>query len=453
MPPVVAYANRLPVSKSRAGWHASAGGLVSALRPALEERGGSWVGWDGGADDVPKRLDGLGIDLCPVRLSRKEVDDYYHGFANRTLWPLLHGLVEQPVLERAWWRAYREVNARFAAVSPEAAGALNWVHDYQLMLVPALLRERAPEQRTVFFLHIPFPAPELYARLPWRAQLLDGLLGADVVAFHTEEYRDNFARACARLRDDVRVDDARIVLPDGREVVTAAHPISIDAASYAAQAVEPGVERCLRGLRKQFGGKRVLVGVDRLDYTKGILERLRAIELVLERRPDLRGSVAFVQIAVPSRGEIREYRELRTSVEELVGRINGRFTEPLGDVPVHYLYRGITPDRLLAYYRVADVGLVTPLRDGMNLVAKEFVTSQHAGASDGALVLSEFTGAAEQLHGAILCNPFDVEGVAGAIELALELPAEDRRARLDRMAAEVAEHDVHWWAEQELSAA
>nr|MBA2626765.1 trehalose-6-phosphate synthase [Gemmatimonadales bacterium] len=405
---LVAYANRLPVSRGRHGWRASAGGLVSALRPALESRGGAWVGWDGGAGDVPRRVEGFDVELVPVALSRREVEDYYHGFANRTLWPLLHGLIEQPVFERRWWTAYRDVNERFAAVEVGSDG-LRWVHDYHLMLVPSLLR-RAGAGPIGFFLHVPFPPPEVYARLPWREQVLDGLLGADTVSFHTETYRDNFVRTCARLRDDVRIEGRTIALAH-RRVLTAAHPISIDARTLAEDARSAATERSLRGLRAQFGGRRILLGVDRLDYTKGIIERLRAIELLLEGRPELRGRIAFVQIAVPSRGEIREYREVRRNVEELVGRINGRFTDPGGDVPVHYLYRGIPPERLLAYYRLADVCLVTPLADGMNLVAKEFVTAQAACGGSGALVLSEFTGAAVELGDALPCNPFDVVGL------------------------------------------
>jgi trehalose 6-phosphate synthase len=445
---LVAYANRLPVSRGRQGWRPSAGGLVSALRPALESRQGAWVGWDGGAGDLPRRVEGLDIELLPVALSRREVEHYYHGFANRTLWPLLHGLIEQPLFERRWWTAYREVNERFAAVEA-GRGGLRWVHDYQLMLVPSLLR-RAQTGPIRFFLHVPFPPPEIYARLPWREQLLDGLLGADVVSFHTDAYRDNFVRTCARLREDVRIEGKTIALAR-RRVLTAAHPISIDARTLAQDARSNATERYLRGLGAQFGGRRILLGVDRLDYTKGIIERLRAIELLLEERPELRGRLAFVQIAVPSRGEVREYRELRRKVEELVGRINGRFTDPGGDVPVYYLYRAVPYERLLAYYRLADVCLVTPLADGMNLVAKEFVTAQAAGDGAGALVLSEFTGAADELHDALVCNPYDVAGLAGAIELALELDENDRRRRIERMAAATARRDVYWWTEQELA--
>jgi trehalose 6-phosphate synthase len=455
-PPLVAVSNRLPVERGRAGWRPTAGGLVSALRPALEARGGAWVGWDGGVSGLPRRVEGLEVELCPLELDRPTLSSYYHGFSNRTLWPLLHGLVEQSLFERRWWDAYTSANERFAAAALDQVSrrgdALLWVHDYHLMLVPALLRHHSGDRAIGFFLHVPFPAPELFARLPWREQLIDGLLGADVIAFQTEEYRDNFARTCLRLRRDVSYDEGRLRLPDDRTVVTAAHPISIDADALARDALTPPVERSLATLRHQFATRRVLLGVDRLDYTKGILERLHAIELLLEQQPQLRRGLAVVQIAVPSRGEVREYRELRREVEAEVGRINGRFTEPTADVPVHYLFRGVRHDRLLAYYRLADVCLVTPLRDGMNLVAKEFVVAQDASDQTGVLVLSEFTGAAEELHEALPCNPFDVDGLASTIELALELDEQDRRRRLARMATTVHDHDVFAWAQQEISA-
>ena len=404
---------------------------------------------------MPRRVPGLDVDLDSVGLSRAEVEGFYHGFSNRTLWPLLHELVEQPRFERASWRAYRAATERFAeaaAAGVAPADALLWVHDYHLMLLPARLREALPGRPLGFFLHVPFPPPALFARLPWRNQLLDGLLGADVVAFQTEEYRDNFTRTCARLVPEASVRGDRVVLPEGRQVRTAAHPISVDASDFAARARGRGVERCLSGLRRQFAGRRVVVGVDRLDYTKGILERLRAIEVLLEQRRELRRRLAFVQVAVPSRGEVGEYRALRAQVEEAVGRINGRFTEPGADVPVHYLFRGVSPDRLLAYYRLADVCLVTALRDGMNLVAKEFAVTQAAGGEAGGLVLSEFAGAAGDLEGALLCNPFDTEGTAGLVELALELPEAERRRRIEAMGRAVAERDVFWWSRQELTA-
>lgn len=447
--PVIAFANRLPVRRARNGWRLSDGGLVTALRPAMEVRGGTWVGWDGGSE-VPRQVDGVDVELRSVTLTRREIDDYYHGFANRTLWPLLHGLVEQPVFDRSWWTAYRDVNSRFADADDAGEAGFRWVHDYHLMLLPELLRRRAAPGRIGFFLHVPFPSSEVFARMPWRTAVLEGMLGADAVSFHTARYRDNFLRACVRLLDGVHVEGTTVYLPDGRRVRTEAHPISIDAGDFARRATEPRVDRYLAGLREQFDGRRVLLGVDRLDYTKGIPERLRAIELLLELRPELRSEIAFIQVAVPSRGEIREYRELRAAVEQLVGRINGRFTEPGVDVPVHYLYRGVTPERLLAYYRLADVCVVTPLQDGMNLVAKEYVTVQAATGGSGALVLSEFTGAIEELPEALPCNPFDLEGLTGTLSLALELDEDDRRHRIDAMATTIRDHDVFAWVDQEL---
>jgi trehalose 6-phosphate synthase len=399
---------------------------------------------------VPRRLPELDVDLDPIDLSRREVADYYHGFANRTLWPLLHGLIEQPVFDRGWWRTYGEVNERFAGAGG-AEAAVRWVHDYQLMLVPGCLRARGVAGSIGFFLHIPWPAPEIFARLPWRREILDGLLGADVVSFQTEEHRENFIRTCVALLNCEAGADGSIRTAEGRAVRTAAHPISIDAAAEAERARSAGASRRVSGLLKQFAERRLLLGVDRLDYTKGILERLLSYELLLERRPELRASTVLVQVAVPSRGEIPEYRELRTNVERAVGRINGRFTEPGQDVPVYYLHRGVSADRLLAYYRAAAVCLVTPLRDGMNLVAKEFVVAQAAGGDAGALVLSEFTGAAKEFsRDAFICNPFDISGLATTIEQALAADEEDRRARIANMAAQVYDNDVFAWARDEL---
>ena len=446
---LVTYSNRLPVTRNGRGWQPSSGGLVSALSPALSFRDGVWVGWDGGARDVPQRVEGLSVDLRSVSLSRREVDAYYHGFSNRTLWPLLHGLIETPVYDRNWWHAYRAVNARFAAVEVDPR-AFRWVHDYQLLLVPELLRQRDADAVVGFFLHVPFPAPEIFARLPWREQVVRGMLGADVVSFHTPEYRENFLRVCRRVCVDAVVEDETVHLR-GRAIRTSVHPISIDARELARAARTADVDRQLAALRAQFAGRTVMLGVDRLDYSKGILERLRALELLLERHAELRRRVVFVQIAVPSRGEVREYRDLRQGVEEMVGRINGRFGEPGQDVPIHYLHRSVPRDQLLAYYRLADVCLVTPLADGMNLVAKEFVTAQAAADGAGVLVLSEFTGAAHELLDALPCNPYDLAGLVGAMTLALELDEGDRRERIRRLGAQVARNDVFEWLAAELA--
>ncbi|HEX3711554.1 MAG TPA: trehalose-6-phosphate synthase, partial [Trebonia sp.] len=286
----------------------------------------------------------------------------------------------------------------------------------------------------------------------WREQVLWGLLGADLVAFHTDEYRGNFLRSCQRQLGDsgLKVRGTSVVMPDGRVVATAAAPISIDAREFAALADDPEVKTNVLELEEQFSGRTVLLGVDRLDYTKGIIERLLAVEMILERNPELRQSVTFLQIAVPSRDDVREYRQLRSNVEQHVGRINGIYTRPGNDVPVHYLYRGLKPKQLAAYYSFADALLVTPLIDGMNLVCKEYVTVQDARGGSGLLVLSEFTGAAVELSAAVLCNPFDVEGLSYRIEQSLSLAESTRRRAIQKMARQVRTHDVHHWVASQL---
>lgn len=452
----MAISNRLPVNKTPSGWRVSAGGLVTALRPLMERGDGAWVGWDGGADETPAEIEGLATTLEPVTLTRAEVQAYYHGFSNRTIWPLFHDLVGAPVFDRSWWVAYQKVNEKFADVVEKAADAHKcdrlWVQDYHLMLLPQLLRERSLKTPISFFLHTPFPPPELFARLPWREEIIRGLLGADVVSFHTDRYRKNFVRTCGRsLRDiKVKLQTKEIEMPDGRIVRTQANPISIDVDEFADGAVSDDAEKEFRRLRRQFGDRKVLVGVDRLDYTKGILERLQAFERLLEDRKDLRTEAVLVQIAIPSRGAVNEYKQLRIDIEQAIGRINGRFTEPGSHVPVYYLHRGVPRAKLLAYYRLADVFLVTALKDGMNLVSKEFVIAQDAAGSSGALVLSEFAGASLELTQAILCNPFDIEGLAIRIGEALDMDPRVRRRRLKQMADTIRKHDIHAWATEEM---
>lgn len=423
------------------------------MLPALSNDGGAWVGWDGGHQGTPTRIDQLEMDLVPVHLSRKHAHDFYFGFANRTLWPLLHEIVEQPVFDRAWWTTYQEVTDVFASVGPIEGDnpPMVWVNDYHLMALPAALRKRHENLPIGFFLHTPFPAPDVFARLPWRTELLEGVLGADLIGFQTEIDRNNFLISCARYVPKVRYRSGKAFLPGGRIALAKPYPISIDAKGYAVAAIDPGVQRELNRLRNQFENRRVILGVDRLDYTKGILERLRAVEALMDRNPKLARELVFVQIAVPSRDDIKEYRDLRTAVEQEVGRINGRFTEPGHHVPVLYMYRSVSAQRMLAYYRLADVALVTPLRDGMNLVAKEFVVAQAAGGGSGVLILSEFAGAAKELTAAVTCNPYDVDGVAEQIEFALNLPEKDRVKRLGELARVVHDHDVHRWCSEFLT--
>ena len=437
---IVAFANRLPVRRVAQGWRPAEGGLVAALRPALEAHRATWVGWNPGGGDVPRRIDGLDIELHAVALTRAEAEGSYHGFANRTLWPLLHSLVEQPVFEPRWW----EATGPRTVASPTRTRRMR--SPLGPRLPPALASEHASQprggraDRLLPPCSVPAARALREAALAWRVAQRPARRGRDLVPHGGVS--GNFLRSCARVLDDVQIQGSKCVLPDGREVRTTVNPISIDASGLAEKAVAPAVDRHLARLRRRFEGRKVLLGVDRLDYTKGIPERLKAVELLLEIRPERRRDLSFVQIAVPSRGEIREYEDLRSTVEELVGRINGRFTGATHDVPVHYLYRGVTSEQLLAYYRLADVCLVTPLNDGMNLVAKEFVTVQGATAGEGVLVLSEFTGAIQELTDALPCNPFDIEGLAGSIELALELPTDDRVRRLRQMAKTVATYDI-----------
>lgn len=454
--PLVLVANRLPISRNDDGsWEASAGGLVTAMRPVVDRVGGAWVGWDGGENDIPPRVDSLNVDLSPVQLSRAQVQGYYYGFANRTLWPLLHDLVVDPVIDRRWWDTYRDVNHRFAESTSDldtssSEAPVFWIQDYHLMLLPELLRGMHGDSPIGFFLHTPFPPVELYARLPWKEEILDGMLGADVIGFHTEPYRDNFLRCATRLLG-LAVDGDAVVTNDGRRVRTTASAISIDTQEFVDLALSDETERELANLEEQFKGRRILLGVDRVDYTKGIRHRLQAIRHLLDRNEELRSKFAFVQVAVPSREDVKEYQELREDVEREVGRINGMFTGPGHDVPVHYLYRGVPKPRLAAYYRLADVMCITPLKDGMNLVAKEYVTCQDAEDGDGALLLSEFTGAILEFGDrAVPCNPFDVEGTSYLMQACLELDHDDRRERIQRMAAQVREHDVFAWLDSQL---
>jgi len=444
---IVIAANRLPVAWVDGEWETSPGGLVSALVPILQERQGSWVGWPGLPDFAPEPFIHDGIELRPVALTPAELDGYYHGYCNGTLWPLYHDALRTPQYHRRWWGPYREVNRRFAE---ETAHALRpddvaWIQDYQLQLVPGMLRDLRDDVTIGFYLHIPFPPLELFARLPWRREMLDGLLGADVISFQTRLGRHNFARSAKRFAGaeggtrQLRIGD-RIV-----RLKTA--PISIDTQKFNDAARSSAVQASAARLRQELKPDRtVVLGVDRLDYTKGIDVRLRAFETLLESHPS--DDLVFVQIAVPSREEIGDYAEMRAKIEQIVGRINGDHARP-GLVPVHYLYRNLPFEDLVAYYSIADVMTVTPLRDGLNLVAKEYVASRVDG--DGVLVLSEFAGAAQELQSAVQVNPHDLDGVAASLEQAVTMPTDEQRQRMGRMRRQVKTHDVFAWAQKCLA--
>jgi trehalose 6-phosphate synthase len=451
----VVVANRLPVDETvdddgTREWTRSPGGLVSALQPTVRARQGAWIGWAGGTGDAPEPFELDGMRLHPIALSSDEVDHYYEGESNATIWPLYHDAVETPEFHRHWREAYRRVNQRFANTAAELAapGATVWVHDYQLQLVPAMLRALRPDLRIGFFLHIPFPPVELFMQLPWRTKVLEGLLGADLVGFQRPGGAENFLRLTRTLLGLEPSDDHVVV--DDRTVTARAFPISIDVAEMEQLAADPRIQERAQQLGEELGGhRRLLLGVDRLDYTKGIEHRLKAYrELLAEGRLSSQ-DVALVQVATPSRQRVAQYRELRERVEREVGRINGEYGE-VGLAPVHYLFRSYDREELLALYLAADVMVVTPLRDGMNLVAKEYVAARTDNT--GALVLSEFTGAAAELPDAFLINPHDVDGLKEAFVQALETPAEDLAVRMQRMRDQVCAHDVTRWAGEFLDA-
>ncbi|WP_290057953.1 alpha,alpha-trehalose-phosphate synthase (UDP-forming) [Amycolatopsis solani] len=460
----VVVANRLPVDLERTTdgerrWTASPGGLVSALEPFLRSRKGAWVGWPGVPDVDVEEFDDDGLVLHPVSLSADEVRDYYEGFSNATLWPLYHDVVERPVFDRVWWNSYVKVNQRFAKASAEVAapGATVWIQDYQLQLVPAMLRELRPDLRIGFFLHIPFPPVELFMQMPWRAAIIRGLTGADLVGFHRPGGAQNFLWLCRQLiglestRGAVGVRSRPGTMQVGdRTVRVGAFPISIDAAGLDTLARTKGVQERAAQLRRDLGNpKTVILGVDRLDYTKGIDLRLQALhELLHEGRlqPD---DVTFVQLATPSRERVEHYQRMRGEIEQMVGRINGEFAR-VGHPVVHYLHQSVNRTELAAFFSAADVMVVTPLRDGMNLVCKEYVAARHD--LGGALVLSEFAGAAAELSSAFLVNPHDLDGVKDALVAAITLdPAEGRR-RMRAMRRQVLTHDVDRWARSFLQA-
>lgn len=444
----VVIANRLPVAwNAKTGeWLASPGGLVSALTPILQETKGTWVGWSGVADREFEPFDHSGIRQLPVFLTQEEYEGFYVGFCNGTLWPLYHDAVREPHFHRHWWRPYRAVNQRFAEATAEAVGSedVAWVQDYQLQLVPQMLRDIKEVHRIGFYLHIPFPPVELFAKLPWRREVLEGLLGADVLAFQSRSSRSNFARAARHLAG--AKGSTKKLQWGGREVVLQVAPIGIDTSVFKQHASSDDTRDTAERIRARLGNpKSVVLGVDRLDYTKGIDLRMRALQTLLERRSDLAGEVVFIQIAVPSRQDVQEYQRIRRDIEGLVGRINGDLAQ-VGRPPIHYLYRSVPFDELIAYYRAADVMLVTPLRDGMNLVAKEYVATRYDYT--GALILSEFAGAAEQLTKSLLVNPYDLNGLADTLEQAISMDPEEQRDRMRTLRRSVGSHDVFWWAER-----
>ncbi len=448
-------ANRLPLTARRSGrrWRAevSSGGLVAALGPLMNDSHGLWIGWPGGASaddpagqrrllaDWEVRHGYVSVDL-PLELS----SSFYEGYANDTLWPLLHGFPTLVVFDPESWIAYRAANLRFAETTlvRHRPSDLVWIHDYQLFLVPELVRQEAPDARIGFFLHVPFPSSEVFGIVPQREQLLRGLLGADVIAFQTHSHLHNFRRALLLwLGLDSQMD--RVEVGD-RVVRLEALPIGVVRDEWT-QLIhdDPATGRRIRQLRSRHGSRQIILSVDRLDYTKGIPERLRTYRRLLRASPERRGRVTLIQVAVPTREQVPAYQELRREVSELVGEIIGEFATPEW-APVVYLRRSVPRRELAAFYAAADIAWVSPLRDGMNLVAKEYVTCQDG--QSGVLVISEFAGAAQEMAEAIRVNPYDEVGSAESLERALDMPDEERRDRMAALHERVRRGDARAWA-------
>ena len=447
--PVVVVANRLPVDQvtgpdGEVSYQRSPGGLVTALEPFVAGRGGAWVGWSGAAGNAPEPFDSGGMHLVPVPLSEEEVDRYYEGFSNASLWPLYHDVVEKPEYHRTWWDAYVQVNRRFAerAAAVAGEGAIVWVHDYQLQLVPAMLRQLRPDLTIGFFLHIPFPPYELFTQLPWRNAIVEGLLGADLIGFQQPTAASNFVTLARRLHE--LPTKGSTVSYEGRTVTAKAFPISIDVRSFEELAGSPEVLARAAEIRAELGDpEKVVLGVDRLDYTKGIGVRLEAFQELLEDGAVEAPSTVLVQVATPSRERVEHYVTMRETIEQQVGHINGVFGSIAGPA-VQYFNQSMPREELAALYRAADVMLVTPYRDGMNLVAKEYVAAR--GDNRGVLVLSEFAGAAAELKQALLVNPHDIAGVKNQLLRALRMEPAEAAKRMRAMRRHLARHDLDHWA-------
>ncbi len=441
--------NRLPFTFTRTAKglerRPSPGGLVSALDPVLRQRGGTWIGWPGIdlREGETVSTDGLPYRIHAVPLSETEVQRYYHGFSNRTLWPLMHSLPARSHFDRREWEHYRGVNRRFAeAALSETENGLVWLHDYQLMLAPITVRNERPGANLAFFLHIPFPPYDIFRLLPWAREILQALLSCDLVGFHVRGYAQNFLD-CAERTLGARVDRREMMVEYGdRTTRVGSFPIGIefDRFEALAQSAPP---------QPEMQREKVVLGADRLDYTKGIPERIRAFERLLELYPEHREEVVLLQVAVPSRAQVVEYRELKREIDELVGRINGRFATANWS-PIRYLYRTVPHEKLCGLYRDASVALVTPLRDGMNLVAKEFVACQVRDPA--VLILSSLAGAADTMREALIVNPYDIDGTAEVLHRALTMDDAERRSRVAALRRRERRDDVFNWVDQFLEA-
>ncbi|HVO63504.1 MAG TPA: trehalose-6-phosphate synthase [Terriglobales bacterium] len=463
---LVIVSNRLPVSieKHEESYSItpSSGGLVTALKAVFRKYEGSWIGWPGtpyspAVEELVRNGQHFDFAIHPVFLTEEERGKFYSGFSNEVVWPLFHDLQSRCNYDPTYWDAYTSINDRFADKISKIAhdNDFIWVHDYHLTRAAASLRRMGLHATLAYFQHIPFPSPDIFEKLPWRTELLTSMLDFDLVGFQTARDQQNFAVCVDHFVLDARIrrDGDRMIIEEesGRVTVVGSFPISIDFAEFETEAASPAVTEMASQIRADMHGRTLALGVDRLDYTKGLPEKLNAFAHALEQYPELRRNISLVQVVVPSREDIPKYQDLKLEIERRISEINGRYTES-GWVPIHFIYRSLERDRLLGYYRAAEIALVTPLKDGMNLVAKEYCAAQVD--ERGALVLSEFAGAASQLEcGALLVNPNDVVGVAGAIRHAVVMDRTEKVRRMQSMRTAVRNADVHNWSHTFLEAA
>jgi trehalose 6-phosphate synthase len=456
---LIIVSNRLPFLLAKGDtnkWQItpSSGGLVAALAPILQDKVGLWIGWAGSfersypSDMLARASKDAGYTIKPIVLSQNEIDKYYLGFSNETIWPLFHDLPSLSEFDPSWWAEYQIVNNKFAQVIAESSSVNDfiWVHDYHLMLVARELRNIGVEHRIGFFLHTPFPPIDLFRKLPQRAEILRALLEYDLIGFQTMRDRNNFIWCVQAIIKGLRIDARRrvsIIETPTREIKAGVFPISIDFNEFIRYAEDDIINDKVNQILQALPNYQIILGVDRLDYSKGIPLKLKAIKNVLERFHELRGKITLIQIVVPSREDVPEYQRLKIEIEQLVGEINGKWGEP-GWTPIQYMFRNFTRTDLIAYYRAASMALVTPTKDGMNLVAKEYCATNIK--NDGVLILSEFAGAARQLYrDAILVNPYDIEGVANAIHRAYNMSLDERKARMRRLRNSIQRRDIYWW--------
>ena len=454
---LIVISNREPYVHEYNGEHIDCsvptGGVVAAIDPVMQAAKGTWIAW-GSGDADQDCSDAKGCVRVPptapqytlrrIWLTKKQVNDYYLGFSNRVIWPVCHLFQENAQFKKNYWEVYKSVNQKFAEAAAEEleAGGRVFIQDVHFSLVPDLLRKKVPEAAIALFWHIPFPAAETFSCIPWRKELLTGLLSADMLGFHTKAHADNFISTVCREFPQAEVKD-NVINYNERKTKIAAIPIGIDYETYAKSGSAPHILKGAEATRKSINAERIILGVDRLDYTKGILNRFLAFERYLEANPRARGKVSFIQIASPTRVNINEYIEMKRHVEETVGRINGRFQTPSW-TPIIYINRKIEEDKLLMLYKIADVAMVTPVIDGMNLVAKEYVAVNEKGV----LILSEFAGASEGMKDAIVVNPYDIEAMGKAIQKALRMKQREKINHCQKLRREVQEHDIFWWLDE-----